>query len=136
MNIVRILALFVGLSVAGCSALKNPSPEDLADALAVARVTSHVGCAEVSRAIEADERDPLRASLVLVSAGLRSGRITDLDAALEALGVRNQGYRLLVGEAVRAAARRVPEDVRQHVAAQVGLAVVEGCIGGLDAGAP
>jgi hypothetical protein len=132
--ILRTAALALLLS--GCSALRQQSPDDLADTLAVARVTAHVGCVEISRAIEADERDPLRASLVLVRAGLRSGRITDLDGALDAIGIKDPGHRLLVGEAVRAAARRVPEDVRQHVAAQVGIAVVEGCIGGLDAGAP
>jgi len=122
------------VAVAGCSTLRKPSPDDLADYEAVARLTAFIACQEVSESLKRDERAALHGSLTLVRAGVDSGRVEGLDGTLEALGLRDQGHRLLVAAALGLAVRRIPEDVREHYATAVTLAAVAGCVDGVAAG--
>lgn len=118
-----------GALATGCAATK---PADLADYEAVARVTSFVGCREISQSLKRDEREAVGASLTIVLAGLSSGRLDGLDAALEEIGLRDQGHRLLVTAALQLAVRRIPEDVREHYAVGVTSAAVAGCLDGVQ----
>lgn len=130
-----LLRLLIPVTLlAGCSGMRQPSPADLADYEAVARLTAYVACQEVSEALKRDERAALHGSLMLVRAGLDSGRLGGLDGTLEALGLRDQGHRLLVAAALQLAAGRIPEDVREHYATAVTLAAVVGCTDGVAAG--
>lgn len=122
-----------GALATGCTATK---PADLADYEAVARVTSFVGCKEISQSLKRDERDAVGASLTIVLAGLSSGRLDGLDAALQEIGMRDQGHRLLVAAALQLAVGRLPENIREHYAAAVARVSVLGCRDGMAAGAP
>lgn len=133
MNRSLTTAILAATLAAGCAATK---PADLADYEAVARVTSFVGCREISQSLKRDERDAVGASLTIVLAGLSSGRLDGLDAALEEIGLRDQGHRLLVTAALQLAVSRLPEEVREHYAAAVARVSVLGCRDGMAAGAP
>lgn len=125
-----VLPLGVLTLAQGCSS-RQPSPQDLADYEAIARITSYVACQEVGDSLKSDERVAIRGSLAIVLAGLSSGRLDGLDAALRELGVRDHGHRLLVEAALQLASGRIPDDVREHYATVITLAAVEGCAEGM-----
>ena len=124
-------ALLAATLATGCAGMRKPTSDDLAGYEAVARLAAYVGCGEIGDSLKASEREALRGSLAVIAAGLDSGRLAGLDAALESLGLRDQGHRLLVTAALQLAVRRIPEDVREHYAVGVTSAAVAGCLDGV-----
>jgi hypothetical protein len=131
-----ILLAFVACVVTLCGCATQPTPDQVANAVRIARLDGQAACIVLKQSIKATEAAKVTAAITVVEHVINACAVDtcdSLDASLNTLttGTTDNKFIPLVAAAVLTAEAAVPPNLGQNTYVAIALSAVDGCKAGL-----